>query len=65
MNGNKNSSVPTPLAQVMMDYLDCPCRFFPAQKDPSAVLAAWEEARSEETRLNSSHIATSRMPSSA
>ena len=50
MNGNKNSSVPTPLAQVMMDYLDCPCRFFPAQKDPSAVLAAWEEARARGDR---------------
>ena len=34
MNGNKNSSVPTPLAQVMMDYLDCPCRFFPRPKGP-------------------------------
>ncbi len=38
------------LARAMMAYLDCPCRYFPAQNDDTAILTAWEEARARGDR---------------
>lgn len=40
-----NTNEPSPLARVMMEYLDCPCHFFPAQREDTAILTAWEESQ--------------------
>lgn len=40
-----NTHEPSPLVRVMMDYLDCPCRYFPPMEDDGPIIAAWEEAR--------------------
>ena len=41
---------PALLAQWMTDYLSCPCRYFPPQRDDSEVMAAWQEARARGAR---------------
>ena len=65
---------PSEVAQAIMEYLDCECTYFPSMADDDPIMSAYSYARRlgvregldrKSTRLNSSHSAKSRMPSSA
>lgn len=44
---DKNTIMPSKLAQAMMDYLDCECTYFPSMEDDSKIISAYRCARKQ------------------